>query len=197
MPEQITLSELARRLGRSKQAIQQLADKGIIPRNADGSFDEMVARSAYLADTAPNQRKPLKPPADNSLALTNAPEVVETLEEARDAVSLIRRVLAEEGRGMDGAPSYDDVRTAETILKARERAQAIAVGERELIRKAPVMKHIEEAFANFRKELQAMPARYGAQIAAEAGCDVGKLDAALSKVIREQLDSLSAPLVRD
>jgi hypothetical protein len=189
MAEPITLSELARRLGRSKPTILQLARKGIIPRNEDGTFDEAAVRTAYAQNTAPNQRRPL--------AGDEAGEVVRTIEDAQDAVSLIRRVLAEEGRGMDGAPSYDDVRTAETILKARERAQAIAVGERELIRKAPVMKHIEESFANFRKELQAMPARYGAQIAAEAGCDVGKLDAALSGVIREYLDNLSAPLVRD
>lgn len=196
MPEHLSLSELARRLGRSKQAIQQLADKGIIPRFPDGTFDEMAARAAYLKNASPNQRKPLKPAADNTEALTQMPPTVETLDDAKDAVSLIRRVLAEEGRGMDGPPSYDDVRTAETILKARERAQAIAVNEQELIRKAPVLRHVEEAFAAYRKELQSLPARYGAQIAAEAGCDVGALDVALSKVIREHLDGLSAPLVK-
>jgi len=197
MAENITLTELARRLGRSKPTVLGLVKSGVIPRNADGSFDEAAVRAAYLRNSDPSKtRKPLLGPGSHDNA-PDAPATVRTIEDAQDAVSLIRRVLAEEGRGMDGAPSYDDVRTAETILKARERAQAIAVGERELIRKAPVMKHIEESFANFRKELQAMPARYGAQIAAEAGCDVGKLDAALSKIIKEQLDSLSAPLVRD
>lgn len=196
MPETISLAELARRLGRSKPTVLELARKGIIPRNDDGSFDEVAARAAYLANADPKQRKPLAPMADNTEALTSAPATVDTLDEARDALSLIRRVLAEEGRGMAGAPTYDDVRTAETILKARERAQAIAIADGEYIRKAPTFRQVEEGFAAIRKELQALPARYGAQIAAECGCDVGILDAALSKVIREFLDTLSAPVVR-
>lgn len=190
----ISLRELARRLGRSAPSLGELADKGIIPRNADGTFDEMAVRAAYARNTAPNQRRPLKA-ADNEVMEVLPPPVVD-LDEARDAVSLIQRVLREEGRELSGPLSYDDVRTAESILKSRKHAQEIAVAEGELIRKVPVMRHVEEAFAGFRKELQAVPARYGAQIAAECGCDVAAVDVALSKVIREFLESLSAPVVK-
>lgn len=190
--EGITLAEFARRMGVSKQAVHKMVKSGFIPRREDGLLDEDEARSAYIRNVDPMRRKAGK--GDEA----ELPEVtaVKTLDDAAEAISLIRRVLAEEGRGMDGPPSYDDVRTAETILKARERAQAIALNEEELIRKLPVMRHVEEAFAAYRKELQSLPARYGAQIAAEAGCDVAALDLALSKVIREHLDGLSAPLVK-
>jgi transcriptional regulator with XRE-family HTH domain len=194
MSEGISLRELARRLGRSAPSVGELAKKGVIPRHPDGTFDEDAVRAAYERNASPSQRKPLKP-AGAAVADEDADEDAD-LDEAREAVSLIRRVLREEGRELAGPLSYDDVRTAETILKSRKHAQEIAIGEGELIRKLPVMRHIEEAFAGFRKELQAVPARYGAQIAAECGCDVAAVDLALSKVIREFLESLSAPVVK-
>lgn len=196
MSERLTAADLAKRLGRTKQAIHQLVKKGVIPKGEDGKFDEAEARRAYGRNTAPHQRKPLKPAVADGQDLTDGAGTVATIDEAREAVSLIRRVLREEGRELDGPLSYEDIRSAETILKARKHAQEIAVAEGELIRKAPVMRHVEEAFANFRKELQAVPARFGAQIAAECGCDVAIMDVALSKVIREFLESLSAPVVK-
>lgn len=198
MSERLTLTALAKRLGRSKQAIHQLVKKGVIPKGEDGKFDEAEARKAYARNTAPHQRKTLKPAVKEDrqpLTVADDDEIAD-LAEAREAISLIRRVLREEGRELDGPLSYDDVRTAETILKSRKHAQEIAVAEQELIRKAPVMRHVEEAFANFRKELQAIPARFGAQIAAEVGCDVAAVDVALNKVIRDFLGSLSAPVVK-
>lgn len=196
MSERLNLTELAEVLGRSKQAVHQLVKRGIIPRGDDGLFDEAEARRAYERNTAPHQRRPLKPSEDEPQDLTEGDADLADLDEARDAVSLIRRVLREEGRELNGPLSYDDVRTAETILKARKHSIEIAVTEQELIRKVPVMRHVEEAFANFRKELQAVPARFGAQVAAECGCDVAAVDVALSKMIRNFLESLSAPVVK-
>lgn len=193
MAEGISLRELARRLGRSAPTLGELAKRGSIPRNPDGTFDEGAVREAYERKVAPYQRKPLKG-AGESTARPTA-DLAE-LDIAAPDEALIRRVLREEGRPTTGELSLDDIRSAETILKARKHAQDIAVAEGELIRKAPVMRHVEEAFANFRKELQAVPARFGAQIAAECGCDVAIMDVALSKVIREFLESLSAPVVK-
>ncbi|MFZ1057694.1 MAG: hypothetical protein WAP47_00740 [Candidatus Rokuibacteriota bacterium] len=195
MGEGISLRELARRLGRSAPTLGELAKKGKIPRNADGTYNEEAVRAAYVRNSDPAQRKALKRKVGEAVPEAVPPPIV-TLDEAREAVSLIRRVLSEEGRELDGPLSYDDIRSAETILKARKHAQEIAVAETELIRKVPVMRHVEEAFANYRKELQALPARFGAQIAAEVGCDVAAIDAALSNVIRAHLESLSAPVVK-
>lgn len=184
----ITCAELARRLGRSRQAILKLAKAGRIPRNPDGTFDEMAVREAYAANVDPSRR----------LALPGAPPLprpkpvpVASLEDARSAVSLVERVLAEEGRVLDGPPTYDDVKTAEMILRARERAQSLAILEGELIPKAPLLRQVEEAFSTIRKEVQSIPSRYGAQIAAECRCDVRRLDAALSAAIRDFLCELS------
>lgn len=194
----ISLSELARRLGRNKSTLQRQAGAGTIPRNADKSFDEDAVRKALAERLDPARAKPLKPAAGEavpSLPHVAAPPVA-TLEDAQEAVALIRRILAEEGRAIEGAPTFDDVRSADLILKARERALSLAVQEGELTPTRPALKHIAEAFSGYKRELQAMPARLGAQMAAEIGCDVGALDRALTKAIREYLEMLSAPVVR-
>ena len=48
------------------------------------------------------------------------PDTITTKEQARAAISLVQSVLAEEGRKVDGAITFDDARTANEILKARK-----------------------------------------------------------------------------
>jgi hypothetical protein len=194
----ISLSEVARRVGRDKSTLLRHVQRGLVPRLPDGSYDEDAVREALTSNLDPARSRPLKPAAGEiapSLGDVAATPVA-TIEDAQEAVALIRRVLAEEGRQIDGAPTYDDVRSAELILKARERAINIAASEGSMVPMAPLVRHVSEAFRNYRKSLEALPARYGAQIAAEVGCDVGKLDRALSTMIRAHLTELSAPVVR-
>lgn len=168
--------------------------RGRIPRNEDGTFDEAAVRKALKENTEPSRAKPLSA-VDQRV---NASTEITTEGEAREAVSLVRKILQEEGRGGDpDAPlTFDDARTADTIVKVRRGVIEMEVSNRTLIPKQAVVRHVEEAFAGYRKELQALPARYGAQIAAEVGCDVKALDRALSEIIREHLDGLSQPVVR-
>jgi hypothetical protein len=106
---------------------------------------------------------------------------------------------------LDGSPaeiaqvlgwSMAEASRVKEIYLALLRRQELAVKQGELVPLRPALRYVEEAFGSFKKELLALPARYGAQIAAEAGCDVSKLDQALTKVIREYLDGLSKPVIR-
>lgn len=53
MADRISLSELARRLGRAKSGLHKLAANGQIPKGADGKFDEAEVRAALAANTDP------------------------------------------------------------------------------------------------------------------------------------------------
>ncbi|PZF76415.1 hypothetical protein DK847_14670 [Aestuariivirga litoralis] len=105
-------------------------------------------------------------------------------------------MLADEGRRLEGVISHDDARTAEAILRCRKLAQEIAATEREYIAKAPVQRHIETAFNALCAETQALPARYGAQMAAEIRCDRSMLEEVLGKVIDDFIAGLSPPTTR-
>lgn len=192
----ISLGELSRRIGRDKGALSRSAKNGRIPRHPDGTFDEMAVRAAIEKNYNPARDTPLLPVAGvDNLAIQG--EVVETKAQAKDAITLVKQVLQEEGRVIgDQGLSFDDARTAETILKAREKAQAIAIAEGKLLPRDEVIRHVSEAFSNYRKALLDLPSRKGAQMAAELNCDVGKLDLVLTRVIDEYLNELAAPVVR-
>lgn len=53
MGERVTQAELARRLGVSRQAINDLQNKGRIPRSPDGRIDEDEARAAIAMSVHP------------------------------------------------------------------------------------------------------------------------------------------------
>jgi hypothetical protein len=188
LPLGISLSELARRVSLDKAGLSRAAKRGRIPRLPDGTYDEAAVRKALKENTEPSRSHFKIKPVDAPTTVNEA--------EAADAISLVKRLLQGEGRDTSGPLTFDDARTAETVLKVRQRDQEIERDKGNWVPKAPLLKHLEDSFAAYRKELQALPARYGAQIAAEVGCDVTALDRAFSKVIRDHLDGLSAPLVR-
>lgn len=197
----ISLVELSKRLGKNRGTISRAAKEGRIPRLSDGTFDfdEVVS---YLRKTEDPARygsllSEIDKPDDDGVAGDELqPDTITTKEQARAAISLVQSVLAEEGRKVDGAITFDDARTANEILKARKTLREIEQTEGRLLPRDEVIKHVAGAFNNYRNELRQLPARFGAQIAADAECDVTKLDAALTKVINDYLDRLAAPVVR-
>ena len=120
---------------------------------------------------------------------------VTTPEEALEAITLIMQVLREEGVAVDGI-DFPAARLADTILKARDRGMRIAERKKQLVPLAAVKAHAEKAFTGYKRAIQGMPARYASQMAAELGCDAGRLDAAMGRMIHETLLELSAPVVR-
>ena len=55
----ISLSSLARELGRAKSGLHKLAKRGQIPQNSDGTFDIDAVKRALVANLSPLRRKPL------------------------------------------------------------------------------------------------------------------------------------------
>lgn len=197
----ISLVELSKRLGKNRGTISRAAKEGRIPRLSDGTFDfdEVVSHLRKTEDPARygSLLSEIDKSTDDGVAGDELqPDTITTKEQARAAISLVQSVLAEEGRKVDGAITFDDARTANEILKARKTLREIEQAEGLWLPRDEVVKHVASAFTNYRNEIRQMPARFGAQIAAEAECDVTKLDAALTKVINDYLNRLAAPVVR-
>lgn len=87
------------------------------------------------------------------------PVVVSTEDDAREAVSLIARVLREEGGAPIGVLGFDDARTAETILKARERALNIEAKQKRLIPADQVATYVGRCFVEYRQAMVTIRAR--------------------------------------
>lgn len=192
----LSLSEVARRVGRDKGGISRRVKSGDVRQGADGTFNEDHVREDLMRLFNPGRDKPLKPRVEDNSAVDVVDEPITTKDQARAAISLVQSVLAEEGRKVDGAITFDDARTANEILKARKTLREIEQAEGLWLPRDEVVKHVASAFTNYRNEIRQMPARFGAQIAAEAECDVTKLDAALTRVINDYLNRLAAPVVR-
>ena len=110
-------------------ATAALGDRRENPAQCEGTSDEAKIRAALKVRTGPYRTKPLKEPSGGRTP------PVETIADARAAVSLIREVLAEEGRPIKGPPSFDDLRSVESILRSRGRALKLATRHGELIEK--------------------------------------------------------------
>lgn len=179
-------------LGISEAAVRKALTQGRITALPDGTLDPETAREAWAKSSDPARTKV------RTVRTVRTDGAVPPIDEdtAREAVALIKRVLMEEGGAETKGLDFDQARTAETILKARERDIRIAKLRKELVPLEDVRKHVNRAFTGYRQAVQGIPARFGAQMAAEVACDVGLLDAALNKVIAMVLDELSSPVVR-
>lgn len=182
--------QLADIIGVSEAAVRKAAKAGRIKKLADGTYDPDEARRAWgkTTDPARSAVRVVREPAN--------PAPISTEDDAREAVSLITRILQEEGGIATGVVDFDAARTAETILKARERAINIETKQQRLVPADEVAKYVGNQFVKYRQAVQRIPARFSAQMAGEIGCDPHQLDAALSKVIASVLNELAAPNVR-
>ena len=191
MPDELSLSALARRLGRSKSGLHALSAKGLIPHLPSGKYDLDAVASALARNLDPARSRTNARASER----TNSKPKISTEGEAREAVALIARVLQGEGVAT-GDIDFNAARTAETILKTYERDLKIAERRKELVPLAAVKLHVEKAFIGYRQAIQRLPSRHVPEMAATLGVDPGALDAALSKAIAAELDALSAPIVR-
>ncbi|UDL95495.1 hypothetical protein LGH83_04540 [Lichenihabitans sp. PAMC28606] len=121
MADRVSLSELARRLGRAKSGLHKLAAKGQIPRGADEKYDVDEVIAALKKNTDPARRSPVRDRSQPENSTENRKPQTENVDEAHAAIALIRRVLTEEGHEDVAVVDYNAARTAETILKARMR----------------------------------------------------------------------------
>jgi hypothetical protein len=184
--ESIGITELSRRLGRSDRQLRRLAADGKIPRNRDGSFDEAAVRKSLDKRTGPHRARPLKEQVD-----VRTPPPVANLADARAAVSLIQQILREEGRPVSGPPSFDDLRSAESILKTRERALRLSIKRGELVDKRQAMEVTFNLARQLRDGVQNWPAQVAAVMAGELQVDAFAMETALTKSIADLLNSLA------
>lgn len=200
----VSLSELARQLGRAKSGLHKLAKAKQIPQLSDGSFDVAAVQAALEKNVDP-ARKPVpeavhqpvhRSPAGERPAKVNG-QVVRTVEDAAEAVALIAQILREEGVEAPDSVDYNAARTAETILKARERHLKILQRRKELVPLVQQQKHVSDAIVSIRQVIQRLPSRHGASMAAELGVDAGDLDRVLSRAIAAELEELSRPITKD
>lgn len=193
----VSRREFARIVGATEGAVRKAIKAHRIDVLDDGTIDPDAGRMRWAGSTDPARTK-VRTASKGTQAAPRAgtqPSVT-TEADARDAVSLVRRVLREEGADGDGTIDFDKARIAETILKSHERELKMAQRRKELVPLASVKGHVERAFIGLRQAIQRMPSRHVASIAAELGCDPSLLDAALSKAIAAELDVLSSPVVR-
>ena len=195
----ISLSELARQLGRAKSGLHKLAKAKQIPQLDDGTFDLAAVRSALdknldPARKAPSQAVHRSPAGERSAVNTAAP--IQNADDAVQAIALIAQILREEGVEAPDAVDYNAARTAETILKARERHLKILQRRKELVPLVQQLKHTSDAIVAIRQIWQRMPSRHGAAMAAELGVSPADLDRVLSRAIASDLDEMSKVAIK-
>ena len=197
----VSRREFARIVGATEGAVRKAIKAHRIDLLEDGTIDPDAGRSRWAGSTDPARTKlrtsvRTKPNGTHSQSTSGTQPSVVTEDDARAAISLVRRILKEEGADSEGTIDFDMARTAETILKSHERELKMAQRRKELVPLASVKGHVERAFIGLRQAIQRLPSRHVASIAAEIGCDPSLLDAALSKAIAAELDVLSSPVVR-
>lgn len=117
----LSLSELARRLGRAKSGLHKLAAKGQIPKAADGTFDLEAVKAALAANTEPTRQREVFSPV---LSAVNGERVVsQAAQDALLATTRVREILKAEGIEVSAAEplTFNHARTAETIVKVWQR----------------------------------------------------------------------------
>ena len=185
-------SQYARHRGVSPAAVTKALKAGRITREPDGSINAVKADSQWRANTDAS-RVPAQSSRYETLGCGDDSNF--SIDTEIEASSLIRRVLAEEGRPVVGSTSGADIRTAEVILRVRKLAQDLASSEREYIATAPLRKHIEEAFGALCDEIRALPDHCGEEIAAEVQCDPAAMHAALTGIVDQFIAGLFPPLL--
>jgi hypothetical protein len=191
----VSRREFAKQIGVSEGAVRKAIQTGRIEALPDGTIDPVAALRAWTSNTDPSRigLRQTAMPAATTQALVRP---VVTSDDAKAAVNLITRILMEEGHEDPGKVDYGAARTAETILKARERDLRIAERRKELVPLVSVKQHIEKAFIGYRQAMQRLPSRHVPTMAAELKCDPVLLESLLSKAIAETLRELSSPVVR-
>ena len=139
MADGVSLSELARRLGRAKSGLHKLAHRGQIPKLPDGTFNVEAVRAALDANTDPARQPGVFTAVHEAENAANGEQpaalagvTAQATAEAHLARTRIHEILAAEGVTFaEGeALTFNHARTAEKIVQTweRDRAHAEAAG---------------------------------------------------------------------
>jgi hypothetical protein len=190
--EYLSLRQLGRLLKRDPSGLGRALKKLGVSTTSDGKFDKdevLIALgpkiSAAPVDGVDNQREStprgLHPPRSK----------VTTIEDAKLAVTLVKQVLREEG-SVASVVDLEAARTAETILKARERWLKIEATSGRLVDREAVEREIFALARADRDRLMNWPSQIGPLLANELGvADIPKVIIGLEKYVRQHLKECS------
>lgn len=163
--------EVARRLGVSHTALQKAQRAGRIAPEADGAWDVETVR-ARLAESSDPTRKTAG--FGTSVAQPPAPM-------ARPAAP------AAEPLPRAAQNTFHDARTANEVLKAQERRLRLDERKGKLVDKARALLLVHRLAKEERDAILAWPARVAAEMAAELGVDIHRLQTMMDTRLRQHL----------
>jgi hypothetical protein len=165
--------ELARRLGVSHTALQKAQRAGRIAPEADGAWDVAKTR-ARLAESSDPTRK-------TATLAQPAPPVA-----ARAPVAP-PPIAAPDPLPRAAGSTFHDARTANEVLKAQERRLRLDERRGKLVDKARALLLVHRLAKEERDSILAWPARVAAEMAAELGVDVHRLQTMMDTRLRQHL----------
>ena len=171
--------EVARRLGISHTALQKAQRAGRIAPEADGSWDIDTVR-ARLADSSDPTRKTatLASPAAPPIPAASRPVVSAPIAPSPPAPEPLPRAAQN---------TFHDARTANEVLKAQERRLRLDERKGKLVDKARALLLVHRLAKEERDAILAWPARVAAEMAAELGVDVHRLQTMMDSRLRQHL----------
>ena len=197
--EDYSLTAIAKILGRAKSGLHKLAKAGQIQALPNGRYDLASVQKALAANIDPSRRRAAHPaagerPGEQKPARVNAPTSsrISTPEEAAEAVSLVRRVLEEEGVKC-AVVDFSAARTAELILKSHARKQRLDVESGKLVDHDTAKRKTFEMSRRDRDAWANWPSRVSPMMAADLDVDPVKLVIVLEKYVRQQQLDNSQP----
>ncbi len=167
--------EVARRLGISHTALQKAQRAGRIAPEADGAWDVEKVR-ARLADSSDPVRK---------TATLVQPAVAAPRPASPPPVAAIPPAADPLPRAAQN--TFHDARTANEVLKAQERRLRLDERKGKLVDKARALLLVHRLAKEERDAILAWPARVAAEMAAELGLDVHRLQTMMDTRLRQHL----------
>ena len=192
MADRISLSELARRLGRAKSGLHKLAANGQIPKDADSKFDEAEVRAALASNTDPARQAEAFTPVHRvengerpGLAPALAAATAKATVEAHLATTRVREILAAEGivLGDDEALTFNHARTAEKIVQTWQRDQAHAQELGRSILADEAERRWADVMAEIRARLLAIPGECAFELSHLSKFDLSVID----RIVRDAM----------
>ncbi|KQP62784.1 hypothetical protein [Methylobacterium sp. Leaf112] len=192
MEKGISLSELARQLGRAKSGLHKLAAKGQIPQRDDGKFDLEAVRLALVSNTDPSRQGEAfagghQPVNGERLARTvePAPDVAaQASVEAQLAVTRIREILLAEGVGVDGPLTFNHARTAEKIVQTWQRDQAHAEAKGKVVDAETAGRRWADEIVKLGARMLAIPGDCALELSHLTKHEVSVID----RIVRDAMD---------
>lgn len=191
-PEGVSQRELARILGVSEGAVRKAIKAKRISVLPGGRLDPLAAREGWGASTDPVRTKVHTTPSVRTGGTQRAAEV-STEAEARQAISLVARVLAEEDVEASGPVDFVKAWTAELTLKARQRSLDQAKEEGSLVNRAAAEAAFLAEARAIRDAWIAWPARIAVELADELGIEARRLTTALDREVRPTSPNWASP----